>query len=149
MENKNGIYKKLLEFQKLEIEVERDASNPYFKSNYTTLNEVLEKVRKPLNDVGIVIIQCPDKDGLRTQLYDTTDDSSVECFMPYVEVTTAQKLGSSNTYNRRYSLITLLGLRDEDDDGNVASAQPKKKVEIVGDAARLANNEIIDADLGF
>lgn len=129
MENKNGIYKKLLEFQQLEISVEKDASNPFFKSKYTTLNEVLSKVREPLNKLGIVIIQCPDRDGLRTQLYDTTDDSSVECFMPYVEATSAQKLGSNNTYNRRYSLITLLGLGDEDDDGNVASPKVGTKNE--------------------
>ena len=63
----------------------------------------------------------------------TEDDSKVESFMPYVEATTAQKLGSNNTYNRRYSLITLLGLEDEDDDGNVASAPVHKKKVAVDD----------------
>jgi hypothetical protein len=47
--------------------------------------------------------------------------------MPYVELTTAQKLGSCNTYLRRYSLITLLGLEEDDDDGNEAS-KPVVKV---------------------
>lgn len=115
------ITKKLLEFQKKNIKVEKVGDNPYHNSKYATLNEVLEKVKKPLNDVGILIIQRPEKEGLTTKLLDTEDETFVECFMPYADVTTAQKLGSCNTYNRRYSLVTLLGLEDEDDDGNVAS----------------------------
>lgn len=120
------IHKKLLEFQKLNIKVEKDGNNPHFKSRYASLNEVLDKVKKPLNDMGIVIIQIPGSTGLTTQLYDTEDESGVDCFMSYVDTTTPQKLGSCNTYNRRYSLITLLGLEDEDDDGNVASAKVSK-----------------------
>ena len=117
-----AIYKKLLAFQMLDITIKKDGKNPHFKSTYATLNQVLEKVKKPLNDMQILILQTPEKDGLRTTLMDMEDDSKVECFMPYTEeTTTAQKLGSNNTYNRRYSLVTLLGLEDEDDDGNRAS----------------------------
>lgn len=128
-----AIYKKLLDFQKLGISLAKDGTNPHFRSQYVTLNEVLKKVKKPLNDAGIVIVQRPgwiaDSFGLFTFLIDTADDSSVECFMPYVGATDSQKLGGANTYLRRYSLITLLGLDDEDDDGNVASAQPAGKSE--------------------
>lgn len=116
-----SIHKKLLDFQKLNVSVKKDAENPFFKSNYVSLNEVLDKVKKPLNKLGIVIVQRPQEGGLLTELIDTEDDTKIDCFMPYVEATTAQKLGSNNTYNRRYSLITLLGLEDEDDDGNTAS----------------------------
>lgn len=124
------ITKKLLQFQKLNISVTKDADNPFFKSKYVPLNEVLAKVKKPLNDLGVVIIQTPGvglsgHTGLFTKLVDTEDESSVDCFMPYVEATTAQKLGSNNTYNRRYSLVTLLGLEDVDDDGNAASTVAK------------------------
>ena len=120
------IRKKLLEFQMENITITKDGINPHFKSSYSTVNEVLSKVRKPLNDLGILILQTPEKEGLRTQLIDTEDDSEVSCFMPYVEISTAQKLGSCNTYNRRYSLVTLLGLEDDDDDGNVASEKKPK-----------------------
>ena len=116
-----AIYKKLLAFQMLDITIKKDGSNPHCKSKYATLNEVLEKIKKPLNEMQILVLQTPEKEGLRTVLMDMEDDSKVECFMPYVEVSTAQKLGSNNTYNRRYSLVTLLGLEDEDDDGNKAS----------------------------
>jgi len=48
------ITKKLLEFQKLNIVVSKDGENPHFKSSYATINEVLAKVKKPLNDMGIL-----------------------------------------------------------------------------------------------
>jgi hypothetical protein len=120
-----AILKKLLEFQKKNISIKKSSDNPFFKSKYADLNEVLEKVKKPLNEMGILILQEPLKDGLLTRLVDTEDETQVTSFMPYVETTTAQKLGSNNTYNRRYSLITLLGLEDEDDDANHASQSPK------------------------
>ena len=139
------IYKKLLDFQRLGISVKKNADNPFFKSKYVSLNEVLDKVKKPLNDVGIVIVQEPTLEGLKTTLYDTEDNTSITGTMPYVEVSTAQKLGSNNTYNRRYSLVTMLGLEDEDDDGNEASGNneseayrgAKKAIEKEGDAEAL------------
>lgn len=121
------ITNKLLTFQKQNITVEKVGENPHFRSSYATLNEVLSKVKEPLNKLGILILQSPSTSGLTTTLIDTEDNSRVECFMPYVEATTAQKLGSCNTYNRRYSLVTLLGLEDVDDDGNVASVSVVKK----------------------
>lgn len=120
------IYKKLLQFQKGGVTVKKDAPNPFFKSKYVTLNEVLDKVKAPLNDLGIVIIQESMVGGLLTRLVDTEDDTQVTGFFPYVEVATAQKIGSNITYGRRYSLVALLALEDEDDDGNVASGLTKK-----------------------
>lgn len=125
------IHAKLLEFQKLNITVEKDGKNPHFNSEYTTLDEVLSKVKGPLNNLNVVIVQAPGyrtetnadmEYGLFTRLIDTEDDSFIEGFVPYLEATNAQKLGSNLTYARRYSLIAMLGLGDDDDDGNAASA---------------------------
>lgn len=125
---KSMIYKKLLEFQKLGISIKKSSTNPHFRSNYANLNEVLDKVKEPLNGLGVLIFQTHQNDegeysepGLKTVLYDTEDDSFVEGFLPYVQQENAQKLGANITYNRRYSLVTMLGLEDEDDDGNKAS----------------------------
>lgn len=112
---------KLLAFQKMNITLKKEGENPHFGSKYVTLNEVLDKVKGPLNTLGVLIIQNPELTGLKTILLDTEDDSKVESFMPYVETSTAQKLGSNNTYLRRYALVTMLGLEDDDDDGNAAS----------------------------
>lgn len=115
------IYKKLMEFQKKEITLVKDTTNPFYNSKYATLNQVLEKVRKPLMDMGILIFQYPVQNGLVTKLLDLEDDTEVECLFPFTELTTAQKVGAGITYGRRYSLVALLGLEDMDDDGNTAS----------------------------
>ena len=115
------IYKKLLEFQKLGITIKKGERNPHFKNTYANLNEVLDKVTKPLNEMGVVIIQTPDTDGLRTTLIDTEDDTQVQGFLPFLGASKPQEVGSNLTYYRRYSLVTMLGLEDEDDDGNKAS----------------------------
>jgi len=127
-----AIHKKLLDFQKLNITIERDSTNPHFKSSYSSLNEVLAKVKGPLNEMGVLIVQQPDIHptagaGLATHLLDTEDDSKMTCFVPFVGATDMQKLGGAVTYSRRYSLVTMLGLEDSDDDGNVASAPSFKK----------------------
>ena len=85
------------------------------------MNEVLNKVKKPLNELGVVIIQTPVLEGLKTTLYDTESGTWVEGILEFVQKSDAQKLGANITYNRRYALVTMLGLEDEDDDGNKAS----------------------------
>lgn len=130
-----AIYKKLLEFQKLGVTIKKGSTNPHYRSTYANLNEVLDKVKPELNKMGVVIVQKPDANGLWTVLHDTEDDSVVECYLPFVQMTDAQKLGSNITYNRRYSLVTLLGLEDEDDDGQRAVyTKPEPK----GDMAKVA-----------
>ncbi len=116
------IYKKLLEFQKLNITIEKDAINPHFKNSYSSLNEVLDKVKEPLNKLGVVIIQRPQISGVETILHDTEDDTMMTAYVPYINPTDMQKLGGAITYARRYSLVSMLGLEDADDDGNTASA---------------------------
>ena len=133
------IYKKLLEFQKLGITIKKGSANPFFKSNYANLNEVLDKVTTPLNDLGVVIIQTVQLDGLKTILVDTEDDTFIESVVEFVQKADAQKLGSNITYNRRYALVTMLSLEDEDDDGNKASDKVKSVTPAV-------NND--DLDLG-
>lgn len=130
------IHQKLLEFQRKGITVEKDGTNPHFKSRYTSLNEVLRKVKPVLNDLGVVIIQAPEWSeleaekapfGLTTTLYDTEDGTEVSCFVAFIGAVDMQKLGGAITYARRYSLVTLLGLEDEDDDGNSASQKAVPK----------------------
>lgn len=123
---KNSIYTKLLELQKQNISVTKDGNNPHFKSKYATLNEVLDKVKAPLNKLGVVILFQPEELGLKTILYDTESDTQISGFMKYVGCDNAQKLLACNTYFRRGSLVSMLGLEDEDDDGTTASAPVKK-----------------------
>lgn len=115
-----NIHTKLLDFQKLGISIKKGSQNPHFRNRYADINEVLEKVKKPLNDMGIVLIQIPQQNGLETILHDTESATEVRGFLEFVQKSDAQKVGSNITYNRRYSLIAMLGLEDDDDDGNNA-----------------------------
>lgn len=126
-----GIYAKLLEFQKLEISIKKSSANPHYKSKYADISEVLEKVRPALTKCGIVMTQMPDELGLITVLHDPDTDSQISGRINFIGATDPQKLGSNLTYYRRYSLVAMLGLEDEDDDANTASqtksAQPITK----------------------
>lgn len=147
------IQQKLLQFAEKKIKVKKDAKNPFFKNDYTTLNEVLDKVSEPLQELGVVIIQSPQIQGLETRLVDTEDETEIISVIPYflpedfsekenkqtgeiIRKTSKpdmQKLGGAITYARRYALISMLNLESEDDDGNTATG--KKKIN---------NNEDID-----
>jgi len=118
-----NIYQKLAEISEQDIKVEKDAKNPFFKSNYTTLNEVLGKIKSALLEKGLLIIQNPQKEGLETIIIDTETGEQVSSFVPYFGVVDMQKLGGAITYARRYALISMLGLESEDDDGNLASGK--------------------------
>lgn len=125
-----NIHTKLLDFQKLGISLVKGNQNPHFKNRYADINEVLEKVKKPLNEMGIVLIQIPQENGLETILHDTESGTEVKGFLEFVQKSDAQKVGSNITYNRRYSLIAMLGLEDDDDDAESAvdrtpAAQPE------------------------
>lgn len=115
-----SLAEKLLAFQRLGIKVEKDGKNPHFGNTYPTLNEVLDKVKKPLNDLGIVIMQTIQLDGLHTVLLDTQTNQELKSVIEFVQKGDAQKLGSNITYNRRYALVTMLGLEAEDDDATSA-----------------------------
>jgi hypothetical protein len=121
------IYAKLLEFQKKGITIVKDSTNPHFKNKYADLNEVLDKVKGVLNNMGVVIVQTPTETGLKTILKDTEDDTEVEGFLPWTNTQDPQKLGGNITYYRRYSLISMLGLEDEDDDGNTGAGHVTPK----------------------
>jgi hypothetical protein len=138
------IYKKLLEFQKLGITIKKGERNPHFKNTYANLNEVLDKVTKPLNDLKVVIVQVPTQHGLQTSLHDTEDDTKVEGFLPFMGAVNPQQIGSNLTYYRRYSLVTMLGLEDEDDDGEKASAGFVAKVQ-----NKVKDLPEQDADISF
>ncbi len=139
------IYKKLLEFQKMGISVKKSGINPHFKSSYPTLNEVLDKVTEPLNNLGLVIIFSPEETGLRTSIVDVESGDKIESFMKYVGVTDAQKLLACNTYFRRGSLVALLGLSDEDDDGEKVIQVAPKPIERT-DPLKALKEKLAQAD---
>lgn len=106
------------------------ADNPFFKSKYAPLNDILNLVRPILSKHGLSIVQAPSGDGENIIIYTTLIHSSGEWieFEPLTlkaDKVTAQGAGSAITYGRRYALSAVLGISSEDDDdGN--GAEPKK-----------------------
>ena len=124
-----SIYKKLFEAKKEIGKISKDAKNPFFKSNYLSLNGLIDAVETVLEKHDLLLLQ-PIKNGavlttiVDVENYDKNvdcEDSMVHSEMQLPNITDPQKLGSAITYYRRYTLQSLLGLQAEDDDGNKAS----------------------------
>jgi len=119
----NNIYKKLNEFKKLVSKVKKDSVNPHFKNKYATIESVLETIEEPLSKSGLGFYQVVKDMNLETIIYDTESDDKLVSSVPLIiSKSDMQQLGSALTYARRYGLVALLGLEQEDDDGNLAVA---------------------------
>lgn len=105
----------------------KTSDNPFFKSKYADLAEILNAVREPLSKYGLSISQLydgmgvPDKTITVTTLLMHSSGQYIGNTANYpVAKADIQGVGSAITYARRYSLAAILGLSQEDDDGNAA-----------------------------
>jgi len=109
----------------------KGAENPYFKSKYADLSAVRSVIREPLARNGLSIVQLPSTvDGgaiVKTLLmHQSGQYISNELFMPAGKAD-PHGLGSAITYARRYSIMSILCLAAEDDDGNAAVDSVKRQ----------------------
>mgnify|MGYP003110988978 CR=1 FL=1 len=94
---------------------------------YASLDSVLSAIRKPLTDCGLVIVQSlkhqdnEDYPTIVTSLYHTSGQWLQSELAIRPTKSDAQGVGSSISYARRYSILALLNLAPEDDDGAEAS----------------------------
>lgn len=97
--------------------------NPHFKSNYADLAAVLDAIREPLAANGLSFTQMMGfSDGnfiLRTMLLHSSGQY-IATEYPLPSSGRPQEMGASQTYARRYSLAALVGVAQDDDDGNSA-----------------------------
>ena len=110
--------------------VKKDANNPFFKSKYASLSNILDVVNDPLNESGLTFCQFPtDTNGLTTILMHAETGEYIQATYEMTPTKNdPQGRGSAITYQRRYALAAILGLNiDEDDDGNAASTPPANK----------------------
>ncbi|MBZ5203229.1 ERF family protein [Planomicrobium chinense] len=113
----------------------KDKDNPFFKSKYVPLENVVEAITEISAKHGLSFIQSPtnseDKVGVTTLLMHSSGEW-IESEPIYAKPakTDAQATGSVITYLKRYSLAAVFGITsDEDDDGNAASEPKGKKDE--------------------
>ena len=123
------------------MQADKDGKNPHFRSDYMTLDGILNTVKPILKKVGIVILQSVDNNIFSSD----KSTSIVECHtkllhksgeyleskcIVHADKMTPQGYGSAITYVRRYGITTALGIAEADDDGNAAevASAPKKPV---------------------
>lgn len=117
----------------------KDSKNPFFKSNYLELPDLLDNLEPLVESNGLVLTQANvHRHGdeyivSRLSHYESGQFVESEYKIGFVE--DAQKQGARSTYGRRFSLKGLIGLSERDDDGNTATG---KKVEETKPAPRTS-----------
>lgn len=118
--------------------ISKDAKNPFFKSEYVTLDKLILATREILQKNGLSILQMPlsketGEIGIQTVLIHESGEfiESSPLYMKPVK-NDPQAAGSLITYLRRYSYQSILNLNTgEDDDANITthgSSAPSKAV---------------------
>jgi hypothetical protein len=98
----------------------RTRTNPFFKSKYADLSDVIDATRSALSGNGLCVFQpaSRDQDGV---WYVTTTlahagGGRLAAVATLPKVDDWQKLGAAITYCRRYQLSAMLNVASEDDD---------------------------------
>ena len=133
-ETRSSLYPALLKAMRQMGPVVKNATNPHLKNKYADIGAVIDAIAQPLWENGLLIVQRFEQpDGLALPLLitelihaETGDRISSSVVVVSKDPNDPQKVGGAITYYRRYSLLALLGLAPEDDDGNSAS-QPRQQ----------------------
>lgn len=133
------VFAALLAAQREFPPIAKDATNPFHKSKYATLDAVLSAVLPVLHKHGLALTQSiatPDYNEagqltaftITTTLIHAESGESISSTLPMpLAKSDPQGAGGAVTYARRYSLQLALGVcAEEDDDGNHASIPARK-----------------------
>lgn len=122
MESKTFL-KKIDEAKSRIGKLSKDSENPFHKSKYFDINQLLDNTESILRECGLMVMQ-PIVDGhVVSQIIDPETGELRESSLKLPELNDPQKIGSAITYYRRYTLQSLLALQAEDDDANKASGK--------------------------
>ena len=133
--------------------VGKSGKNPMFKSEYSTLGDVLTAL-DVLPEYGLSFAQYFQDGALVTTVVHLETGEKISSFLQISpEKDTPQSFISCVTYFRRASLLTMFGLNAADDDGNLASqrgafpsrSQPANKRPVAAStpAAGLTSNDVL------
>jgi hypothetical protein len=115
--------KAMILFQVKVESIKKDANNPFFKSKYASLSNILDAIKEPLIESGLTVMQFPTGEhGLSTLIIHESGEYLRSDYTMRPVKDDPQGRGSAITYARRYALAAALSLNiDEDDDGNLAT----------------------------
>jgi hypothetical protein len=112
----------------------KDTNNPFYKSKYATLDQVIAATRPHLTEEGLVLVQKNIQEGERYGIFTRllhleSGEELTSSLIAKPKEDTIQQVTGILTYARRYEYLTLLGLAPEDDDGAVASGTTGARTE--------------------
>lgn len=125
--------KALAKFQEEVKQPLKDKNNPFFKSKYVPLENVVEAITDVAPKNGLSLVQWALNDengrvGVATMLmHESGEWIEFDAVHMKADKETAQGAGALITYLKRYSLSAVFGITsDQDDDGNGASGNVNK-----------------------
>jgi hypothetical protein len=133
-ENLDKLFKGMNVFRSQLKQPTKDAKNPFFKSNYVTLEGVQNAIDAAIKGTGLAYTQIVKNDdngnvGVETIITHESGQyltTGVLALRP--EKATPQGYGSTITYAKRYQLASAFGVSsDIDDDGNAGSFKTQAK----------------------
>lgn len=133
-ENLDKLFKGMNAFRSQLKQPIKDAENPFFKSNYVTLEGVQNAIDAGIKGTGLAYTQIVKNDdngnvGVETIITHESGQyltTGVLALRP--EKATPQGYGSTITYAKRYQLASAFGVSsDIDDDGNAGSFKTQAK----------------------
>ena len=142
-ESIKNIAKALAQFQAEVRNPANTESNPFYRSKYAPLSDILNLARPLLSKHGLSVLQSPSGDGQNVTVttlitHESGEWIESEPLTLKADKATAQGAGSAITYARRYALSAMLGISSEDDDdGNFASGK-KQTNPVKADKNQLA-----------
>lgn len=125
-ENINELAKSLAIFQTKVKQPLKDANNPFFKSKYVPLQNVVQAVTETAGELGLSFIQYPvneeNKIGVITLLmHESGQYIETDPIFTHIAKQDPQAVGSAISYMKRYSLSAVFGITaDLDDDAESA-----------------------------
>ena len=140
----------LVKFQESIPKVNTDKVNPHYKSKFASLANIVETVTPRLSSLGLAYsgksrITEDFKMIFVAKLVHAPSGEFEEAEYP-IHATDPQKIGSAESYFRRYGLAKLVGVVvDEDDDGNAASEAPRPQPRSLKQTKIAAENDGIKA----
>ena len=132
-----SLYKKIANIQDQILNIPKDGKNSHFSNTYATYEQVMEVLHPLLRKEGIMICHSFDAPLWEGEIAVVTTIADIEA-MPgerdnftttlHIPITKQdpQMAGSAITYAKRYSVLAMLGLGTEDDDGEKASKPAPK-----------------------
>lgn len=112
--------------------IKKSGYNPFHKSRYALLGDVIEAIKQVFVRHELMVSQFPSYEGstviVETVIFHVPSGQYLGCRSATPATENAQGTGSAITYLRRYGLVCMAFLDQEDDDGESASGrQPEKK----------------------